>query len=131
MLPIIARWNIAPGKREEALLALSELARIVEEQEPFVPMYTIHTPNLSTPGITNFPTPSDSEVIFLSVFDDAESFQKHITGVFHDWLEKNKQYFLLNNGNLFVIGEWLTRHAGFIRQSMVTRPSDTPLEVLV
>jgi|GEM_PF-2187579 len=131
MLPIIARWSIAEGKREQALLALQELARIVEEKEPFVPMYTIHTPNLSGPPITNFPTPAPNEVIFLSVFDDYPSFEKHMNGVFHDWLEQYKDLFLLNNGNLFVISEWLIRQAGFIRPSMVTPGSATAREVVL
>lgn len=121
MLPIIARWNIAEGHRDEALKALSELAILVEENEPFVPMYTIHTPAASG-ELTSFPTPADSEIIFLSVFDDYAGFQKHMNGIFHTWLEANKQHFLLNNGNLFVVAEWLTRHAGFIRHSMVTPP---------
>ncbi|MES2443813.1 MAG: hypothetical protein V4574_13360 [Pseudomonadota bacterium] len=119
MLPIVARWSIAEGKREEALKALDELARLVEKHEPFVPMYTINTPNFDE-GITSFPTPAANEVIFLSVFDDYAAFEKHMNGLFHDWLQLNKQYFLLNNGNLFVVSEWLTRQAGFVRQSMVT-----------
>jgi quinol monooxygenase YgiN len=119
MLPIIARWSIAEGKRTEALKALAELATLVEENEPFVPMYTIHTPDFSG-DVTSFPTPAANEVIFLSVFDDFAAFEKHMNGIFHTWLEANKQYFLLNNGNLFVVAEWLTRHAGFIRPSMVT-----------
>lgn len=119
MLPIIARWSIVEGKRTEALQALDELVALVEAEEPFVPMYTVNVPN-SSPEVTSFPTPAASEVIFLSVFDDVAAFEKHMNGVFHDWLEQNKQYFLLNNGNLFVVSEWLERHAGFIRQSMVT-----------
>lgn len=119
MLPIIARWSILEGKRTEALAALDELATLVEEQEPFVPMYTINVPNPS-PEVTSYPTPAANEVVFLSVFDDVAAFEKHLNGLFHDWLERNKQYFLLSNGNLFVVSEWLERHAGFIRPSMVT-----------
>jgi quinol monooxygenase YgiN len=132
MLPIIARWSIAEGKREQALKALTELARLVEENEPFVPMYTIHTPDLSGPPITSFPTPAANEVIFLSVFDDYAAFELHYKGLFKDWLDKNKDLFLLNNGNLFVVSEWLTRHAGFIRPSMVTQtPKAIEQEILV
>jgi quinol monooxygenase YgiN len=119
MLPIIARWTIAPGKRAEALAALRVLAQRVEAEEPFVPMYTIHTPDVSG-SVTSFPTPYADEVIFLSVFDDFAAFEKHFKGLFNEWLESNKQYFLLNNGNLFVVSEWLERQAGFIRPSMVT-----------
>jgi quinol monooxygenase YgiN len=123
MLPIIARWSIADGKRDEALAALADLARLVEEQEPFVPMYTINVPNAAA-GLTSYPTPAANEVVFLSVFDDEAAFEKHLNGLFHDWLERNKQCFLLSNGNLFVVSEWLERHAGFIRPSMVTPPVD-------
>lgn len=130
MLPIIARWSIVEGKREEALAALDELAKLVEEGEPFVPMYTINTPNFA-PELTSFPTPAANEVIFVSVFDDYAAFEKHMNGIFHVWLEANKQYFLLNNGNLFVVSEWLTRQAGFIRQSMVTPvPSASEQEIV-
>jgi quinol monooxygenase YgiN len=132
MLPIIARWSIAEGKREQALKALTELAKLVEENEPFVPMYTIHTPDFSGPPITSFPTPAANEVIFLSVFDDYAAFEKHYKGLFKDWLDQNKDLFLLNNGNLFVVSEWLTRHAGFIRPSMVTQtPQAVKQEILV
>jgi quinol monooxygenase YgiN len=127
MLPIIARWSIAEGKREEALASLKELARLVEDEEPFVPMYTIHTPNFA-PDVTSYPTPAANEVIFVSVFDDAEAFEKHLNGVFHDWLERNKQYFLLSNGALFVVSEWIERFAGFIRPSMVTPGSAVCME---
>jgi quinol monooxygenase YgiN len=119
MLPIIAHWSIAEGKRAEALAALEQLAALVEAQEPFVPMYTINLPNRS-PDLTSYPTPAASDVVFISVFDDAAAFEKHLNGLFHDWLERNKQFFLLNNGNLFVVSEWLERYAGFIRPSMVT-----------
>jgi quinol monooxygenase YgiN len=122
VLPIIARWSIAEGKRAEALAALKDLALQVEANEPFVPMYTIHTPDLSGPPITSYPTPAANEVIFLSVFDDYAAFEKHYKGLFAVWLEKHKDLFLLNNGSLFVVSEWLHREAGFIRQSMVTPP---------
>lgn len=121
MLPIIARWSIAEGKRKEALKALSNLAKRVEEEEPFVFMYTIHVPDLSGPPIVSYPTPAANEVIFLSVFEDYPAFEKHFKGLFKEWLDANKQYFLLNNGNLFVVSEWLSRHAGFIRPIMVTK----------
>jgi quinol monooxygenase YgiN len=119
MLPIVARWSILEGKREEALRALDELVALVEAEEPFVPMYTVNVPNPS-PELTSYPTPAANEVVFLSVFDDAAAFEKHMNGVFHDWLERHKQYFLLSNGNLFVVSEWLERHAGFVREAMVT-----------
>lgn len=120
MLPIIARWNIAEGKRAPALEALKELALLVETEEPFVYMYTIHTPDLSGPPITSYPTPAADEVIFESVFADYAAFEKHLHGLFATWLAKYKDLFLLNNGNLFVISEWLTRQAGFIRPIMIT-----------
>jgi quinol monooxygenase YgiN len=122
MLPIIARWTILEGKREPALAALRELAREVEDKEPFVPMYTIHTPDFTQ---TSYPTPPANEVIFLSVFDSHEAFEKHFKGLFQQWLDKYKDLFLVNSGNLFVVSEWLHREAGFIRQSMVTGKADS------
>jgi hypothetical protein len=79
----------------------------------------VHSPNFGPP-VTNFPTPSTQEIIFVSVFDSFEGFQKHMNGVFKEWLDRCKDLFLLNNGNLFVIGEWLNRFAGFIRPNMAT-----------
>lgn len=116
MMPIIARWTILEGKREAAIAALRELEREVYEQEPFVSMYTINVPDFS---VTSFPTPAPTEVVFLSIFDDYAAFQKHLNGpVFQGWLERYKDLFLTNNGNLFVISEWLTRIAGYIRPSL-------------
>lgn len=114
---IIARWTILDGKRDAAIAALKELERDVYDKEPFVLMYTIHVPNMT---LTSFPTPSPSEVIFVSVFDSYENFLVHLKGpVFNDWLEKHKDCFLLNNGNLFVISEWIDEIAGYIRPELI------------
>jgi quinol monooxygenase YgiN len=119
MMPIIARWTILEGKREAAIVALRELEREVYEQEPFVSMYTINVPDFS---VTSFPTPAPTEVVFLSIFDDYAAFQKHLNGpVFQGWLARYKDLFLTNNGNLFVISEWLTRVAGYIRPSLTVQ----------
>ena len=121
-IKIIAKWTVLEGKREQAIVALRELERAVYEQEPFVLMYTIHFPNMK---LTSFPTPAPSEVIFVSVFTDEAAFQEHLHGpVFNDWLNTYKDLFLLNNGNLFVISEWIEQIAGFIRPVMVTPPQE-------
>src|SRR5580765_2201367 len=118
MITIIAKWSILEGKTKEALAALAILAQEVKEKEPFVPMYTINTPNFK---LTSFPTPPPTEVIFVSAFDDFAAFEKHLNGpVFQNWLKKYNSLFLTNNGNLFVVSEWLERQFGYIRQSMVT-----------
>lgn len=110
---IIARWTILDGKRDAAIAALRELAQLVKDEEPFVSTYTIHVPNMA---LTSFPTPQANEVIFVSVFDSYADFETHLHGpVFNDWLAKHKNLFLLNNGNLFVISEWIEQIAGFIR----------------
>lgn len=118
MISIIAKWTILEGKRQQALSALRILADEVLEKEPFVLMYTIHTPDFSA---TSFPTPPVNEVVFFSVFTDQEAFQKHLHGpVFKDWSREYKHLFLCNDGNLFVISEFLERQAGYVRQQMVT-----------
>jgi quinol monooxygenase YgiN len=118
MITIIAKWNILEGKTKEALAALAILEQEVKEKEPFVPMYTINTPNLQ---YTSFPTPAPTEVIFVSAFDDYDAFMKHLTGpVFVDWKKKYLDLFLSSNGNLFVVSEWLERKFGYISQKMVT-----------
>jgi quinol monooxygenase YgiN len=118
MITIIAKWSILEGKTAEALAALKILEQEVKDKEPFVPMYTINTPNFK---LTSFPTPPPTEVIFVSAFDDFAAFEKHLNGpVFQGWLKKYIHLFLTNNGNLFVVSEWLERQFGYIRQSMVT-----------
>jgi quinol monooxygenase YgiN len=118
MISITAKWSILAGQEQAALAALKILAQQVEAEEPFVPMYTIHTPDFSA---TSFPTPSTADVVFFSVFDNEAAFQKHLHGpVFKNWLAKYGKHFLMNSGNLFVVSELLTRRAGFVRQKMVT-----------
>lgn len=110
---IIARWTLLDEKRDEALAALKILAQEVRDKEPFVLTYTIHVPNMT---LTSFPTPQPNEVIFISIFDSYENFQEHLHGpVFNDWVAKYKNLFLLNNGNLFVISEWIEQIAGYTR----------------
>src|SRR6476660_375157 len=118
MITIIAKWSILEGKTVEALAALKILEQEVKDKEPFVPMYTINTPNFK---LTSFPTPPPTEAIFVSAFDDFAAFEKHLNGpVFQGWLKKYIHLFLTNNGNLFVVSEWLERQFGDMRQSMVT-----------
>ena len=118
MITIIAKWSILPGKQDAAVAALKVLAHRVETEEPFVPMYTIHLPDFT---LTSFPIPAPTEVVFFSVFDDEAAFQKHLHGpVFQDWLAEHRALFLFNGDNLFVVSEWLSRKAGFVRASMVT-----------
>ncbi|MBZ5507187.1 MAG: hypothetical protein LAO78_17145 [Acidobacteriia bacterium] len=121
MITIIAKWSILEGKTKEALAALKILEQEVRDKEPFVPMYTINTPNRK---LTSFPTPPALEVIFVSAFDDFAAFEKHLNGpVFQGWLKKYINLFLTNNGNLFVVSEWLERQYGYIRPQMVTPPA--------
>ncbi|MFN0108135.1 MAG: putative quinol monooxygenase [Blastocatellia bacterium] len=120
MISIIAKWTILEGKREQAIPALQDLAKQVEEGEPFVWMYTIHTPDLT---VTNFPTPPANEVVFFSVFADHDAFEKHLNGpIFQNWFKQHSSLFLLNNGNLFVISEFLDRQAGYVHKEMLTTP---------
>ena len=118
MKVIIAKWTILEGKRKKALAALKILEREVRTNEPFVLMYTINTPDFK---LTNFPTPPQNEVIFVSAFASDAAFEKHLKGpVFQGWLKKYKTLFLTNNDNLFVIAEWLHREYGYIRPEMVS-----------
>jgi quinol monooxygenase YgiN len=118
MISIIAKWTILQGCRAPALAALAVLAREVEQQEPFVLMYTIHTPDMSAPSL---PTPQPDEVDFFSVFTDQAAFERHLKGpVFRNWAAQYQQYFLTNDGGLFVIAEFLRRETGFVRAQMLT-----------
>jgi quinol monooxygenase YgiN len=118
MKMIIAKWTILEGKRDQALAALKVLEHEVKTKEPFVLMYTINTPDFT---LTSFPTPPKNEVIFVSAFTDFAAFEKHLNGsVFQGWLKQYSNLFLTNNGNLFVISEWLHREYGYIRKEMAT-----------
>jgi len=120
MFPVIARWTILPGRHAEALAALAELADAVQQAEPSTWMYTIHTPSTTQQSL---PTPSADEVVFFSVFADADAFQQHLDGpLFGDWSKKYSDLFLTNHGFLFVLAEYLDRAAGFVRPEMVTVP---------
>jgi quinol monooxygenase YgiN len=117
MLNIIARWTIA-GDRDAAIAALQELAAEVEAGEPGTWMYTIHTPDMTG---HNLPGPSPDEIVFFSVFADANAFQEHLNGpIFSGWRAKYLNLFLTNAGNLFVLAEYLDRQTGFVRDQMVT-----------
>ena len=88
-------------------------------------MYTIHTPDMSA---TSFPTPQPNEVDFFSVFTDYAAFQQHLNGpVFQAWAHQYKEFFLTNNGSLFVIFEFLQREAGFVRAQMLTSSATHPV----
>ncbi|PTT78777.1 hypothetical protein DBR42_22710 [Pelomonas sp. HMWF004] len=90
----------------------------MEREEPFVPMYTVHVPDLQA---ASFPIPAAADVVFFSVFDNEAAFQKHLHGpVFRNWLAQHGANFLFNGENLFVVSEMLDRKAGFVRPSMVT-----------
>ncbi len=122
MFPVIAKWTILEGKREQALAALGELADEVQAGEPFAWMYTIHTPDLTQHSL---PTPPADEVIFLSVFESAEAFQKHFKGpIFQTWAAKHMDLFLTNLEHLFVLAEYIERQAGFVRKQMLTPGED-------
>ncbi len=124
MISIVAKWSILPGKEDQAIVALKDLACRVQREEPFVPMYTIHVPNFKA---ASFPIPPAADVVFFSVFDDEAAFQKHLQGpVFRDWLALHKDLFLFNSGNLFVVSEMIDRIAGYVRPSMVTSTPDCP-----
>jgi quinol monooxygenase YgiN len=123
VFPIIAKWTILDGKRDEANAALAQLVAEVEAGEPFTWMYTIHTPDLTQHSL---PTPPAEEVVFFSVFEDADAFQKHLNGpIFQAWADRYMDLFLTNFDHLFVTAEYLERQTGFVREQMVT-PSPTP-----
>ena len=42
-ISIVTKWWIKNGNRAEAIAALRNLAKQVEEKEPFTAMYLIHT----------------------------------------------------------------------------------------
>lgn len=124
MISIVAKWSILPGKHEQAVIALQDLACRVHREEPFVPMYTIHVPNFRA---ASFPIPPAADVVFFSVFDDEAAFQEHLHGpVFRDWLAEHKDLFLFNGDNLFVVSEMIDRIAGYVRPSMVTTTPNCP-----
>jgi quinol monooxygenase YgiN len=118
MLSVVAKWSMLSGRRDQALAALKILALEVQREEPFVLMYSIHVPH---PHVTSFPTPSECEVLFFSVFTDLAAFKAHLDGpVFRAWMDQYSHLFLTKNDDLFVISEFLDRATGFVRTDMVS-----------
>ncbi|MGA2836600.1 MAG: antibiotic biosynthesis monooxygenase family protein [Acidimicrobiales bacterium] len=121
MLSIIAKWWIVPGREPEAVAALRELARAVEEQEPFTTMYLIHTPIMEG----SRPAPPPNEVVFVSGWPDRTAFERHLHGpVFTKWIVRYLDLFLTgNDGTLYVSAEFIDRQAGYIRPAAASVPS--------
>jgi quinol monooxygenase YgiN len=112
VISIVTKWWIVPGKEDQAIAALRELARDVERHEPFTTMYLINTPVVAG----SRPAPPDNEVVFLGTWDDRAAFDRHLNGpLFKDWLARYLDLFLTGNGGLYVAAELLERQAGFIR----------------
>lgn len=122
MYSLIAKWTIQQGKETPAIAALKKLAKQVQENEKDTLIYLVHTPNLKEDSL---PTPSPLEVVFFEVYKNKAAFIAHVNGkVFTDFVKKNGSLFLsttvqCNDGgsstNPFVLAEFLSRQAGFIR----------------
>lgn len=101
METIIARFKVQPGKEEEALHGLKQMAESVQAEEPGALSYLIHRSQ-------NDP----SEIVFFEVYADGDAFAAH-TQTAH--MNKMRASF----GELFDVSEVkierLDRVGGFAR----------------
>lgn len=117
MYIVDAFWSIIPGNEAKAYAALGALAAQVQQEEPDVWMYLIHTPNLD-PGVNTFPMPGPQQVAFVEGFKDRDAFNRHAnSGILKEFFAKNGKYFLNMYGPTvpFMMIQTLNMIDGFIR----------------
>ncbi len=115
MYPLISKWTALSDKKEEAIAALKQLAKTVEQEEPDTWMYTVHTPDFTQ---TNLPTPPEGEIVFFEIYKDQAAFNQHVSGkIFTDFVDDHADLFLCNEGKPYVTLEIMDRQAGFIRSN--------------
>ncbi|MCC3331825.1 putative quinol monooxygenase [Nocardia abscessus] len=116
MICIVTKWWHVPGKGDEAVTALKELVKQVEQHEDDTLMYCLHTADATG----SLPPPNSNEVIFLGAWKDREAFEAHRKGsIFTKWLADNLHLFVCNDGKLYVSAEFADRFAGFVRGAAV------------
>lgn len=117
MIPLIGKWTMLPGKQEQAIPLLKELANQVKETEPGTLIYKVFTPDFTRKSL---PTPADGEVIFFEVYKDDDAYQNHVRedGPFQKFVEQYGQLLFLNDfaNQLYFTLEMLQEQAGFIRE---------------
>lgn len=113
MISIVTKWWIKPGNEADAVGALAELARRVEDGEPFTLMYLIQT----SLAEGSSPTPPANEVVLVGTWPDGDAFNQHLDGpAFKGWIAQYLALFLTDDGGgLFVVPEFVDRIGGFIR----------------
>jgi quinol monooxygenase YgiN len=128
MFTLIAKWTIKQGQERAAIAALKRLAKQVEQEEDTL-IYLVHVPDMSQESL---PTPSNLEVVFFEAYKNKAAFLAHVCGpIFKKFVAENIDLFLFttsacqdgeNDKNPFVLAEFLSRKAGFIRpEAMATK----------
>ena len=119
MITLIAKWTIGIGHEEVAMAALRTLAHDVFENEEGTWVYLCHAPDA---GQESLPTAYPYEVIFFEVYKDKAAYEAHVDGpIFTAFLQQHSNLFVTTEGKPFVLKEFLTRHAGFVRGAGVVQ----------
>lgn len=113
MISIVTKWWHVPGRRDEAITALTDLVRRTEQYEPDTYMYCLHTSIVEG----SLPPPTETEIIFVGAWKDRAAFDEHRKGpVFTQWLAQHLHLFVQNDEKLYVSAEFADRFAGFVRK---------------
>jgi quinol monooxygenase YgiN len=127
MYTLIAKWTIKQGQEAPAIAALKKLAKQVQQQEKDTLIYLVHIPDMTQASL---PTPSPLEVVFFEGYKNQAAFVAHVTGpIFTKFVQQYIDLFLSttvqckegdSSTNPYVLVEFLSRKAGFIRQEVAT-----------
>ena len=114
MYTTIVHWYPLPGKHDEAVAALTELAGHVREQEPDTWMYLVHSS-----ARAGFPPAPEGTIVFIEGYKDFHAFLAHVNGTaFQNFVTQHGQLFQQAappNTGIFFLTDPLKRFAGFIR----------------
>lgn len=120
---LTAKWFLKPDLEKDAHEALDKLAEAVRANEPDTLMYLVRTP-FTGGDLQSLPPADPGTVVFLEMYRNADAFHAHVNGpVFTDFVKKHGDLFVTANGTPFVLVEFLSRRAGFIREEALETPS--------
>jgi uncharacterized protein len=118
---LTSQWFIHPGCEAEVHAAVTRLAFDVRMQEPDTLTYLVHTPYLNPPdgdALQSLPPTEPQLLLFFEVYRNPKAFLQHVNGpLFTRFVEEFGNRFVSNSNGPYTTVQFLTRHAGFVRQS--------------
>jgi predicted enzyme related to lactoylglutathione lyase/quinol monooxygenase YgiN len=121
---LTSEWFILPGREQEVLSAVAQLALKVEQQEPSTLVYLVHHPRIDTKDLQSLPPQVPQKLLFFEVYRDANAFLRHLNGpLFTQFVADYGNCFISAHGSPYTTVQFLTRHAGFMRVTPITESS--------